>query len=240
MQKLDDFTHDLKKIFGERLKSIFIYGSKANANPRQTAADTNIMVVTENITGDDLRKCTKTVKKWMGSCCMFDKEKNPLPIFMGEREWFNSVDVYAMEYSDIKENYNIIYGENLINNLTVKKEDLRLQCESEMKNLLMRFRKQYLLFSGDYKALNESLLVVTKTLNAIFKAILRLNDIEVSKSAFDNLNKIVEIIDLDKTFYEKLLCVKENHCKFSKTETYKIADEAIVQMDKLLEYINNM
>lgn len=240
MQKLDDFTHDLKKIFGERLKSIFIYGSKANANARQTAVDTNIMVITENITGDDLRKCTKTVKKWMGSCCMFDKEKNPLPIFMGEREWFNSVDVYAMEYSDIKENYNIIYGENFINNLNIKKEDLRLQCESEMKNLLMRFRKQYILFADDYNAVNKSLLVVTKTLNAIFKAILRIKDIEVSKSAFDNLNKIVEIIDIDKTFYEKLLCVKENHCKFSKTETYKIADEAIVQMDKLLEYINNM
>lgn len=240
MQKLDDFTHDIKKIFGERLKSIFIYGSKANANAQQTAGDTDIMVIAENITGDDLRKCTKPVKKWMGSCCIFDKEKNPLPIFMGEREWFNSVDVYAMEYSDIKENYNIIYGENLINNLTVKKEDLRLQCESEMKNLLMRFRKQYILFADDYNAVNKSLLVVTKTLNAIFKAILRIKDIEVSKSAFDNLNKIVEIIDIDKTFYEKLLCVKENHCKFSKTETYKIADEAIVQMDKLLEYINNM
>ena len=175
-----------------------------------------------------------------GGHMIFDKEKNPLPVFMGEREWFNSADVYAMEYSDIKDNHKILYGENLICSLNIKKEDLRLQCEAEMKNLLMRFRKHYLLFADNPKEINNALFSVTKTINAIFKAILRLKEIEVSKSAYANLNKICEIFDADKQFYEKLLCAKDRHCKFSKAETYKLADEAIMQLEKLLEFINNM
>ena len=243
MKKLDNFIQDIKKVFNQRLKSIFIYGSKANIDTDKLSSDIDIMVVADSVTGDDLKKCAPIVKKWMGigcPCRIFDKEKNPLPVFMGEREWFNSADVYAMEYSDIKDNHKILYGENLICSLNIKKEDLRLQCEAEMKNLLMRFRKHYLLFADNPKEINNALLAVTKTINAIFKAILRLKEIEVSKSAYANLNKICEIFDADKQFYEKLLCAKDRHCKFSKAETYKLADEAIMQLEKLLEYINNM
>lgn len=236
MKKLDKFLEDIKKVFGSKLKSVFIYGSKANAELLDN--DINLMVIAENVTGEDLQKCSKSVREWMGA--FWEKNKNPLPVFMGEKEWFNSVDVYAMEYSDIKANHKILYGENLICSLNIKKEDLRLQCESEMKNLLMRFRGSYIVCASDYRAVNKSLIPVIKTINAIFKAVLRLKEIEVSKSPYDNLNKICEIVDIDKSFYEKLLCAKEKHCGFSKKETYAIADEAVVQMDKLLEYINNM
>ncbi len=244
MKKLDNFIQDIKKVFNQRLKSVFIYGSKANIEMDKLGSDVDIMVISESVTGDDLKKCAQAVKKWMGIGCpcsrIFDKEKNPLPVFMGEREWFNSADVYAMEYSDIQDNHKILYGENLICSLNIKKEDLRLQCEAEMKNLLMRFRKQYLLFSDCPKEINNALFSVTKTINAIFKAILRLQEIEVSRSAYANLNKICEIFDANKQFYEKLLCAKDRHCKFSKAETYELADEAIIQLEKLLEFINNM
>ncbi len=33
---------------------------------------------------------------------------------MNIAEWYSSFDVYAIEYSDIRENYRIIYGENII------------------------------------------------------------------------------------------------------------------------------
>ena len=238
MKKLDNFVSDIKNIFGKRLKSVFVYGSKANIELEKLDYDIDIMVITETLSGDDIKKCSVPVKKWMGG--FWDKQKNPLPVFMGEKEWFNSADVYAMEYSDIKENHKIIYGENLINSLNIKDSDLRLQCEAEMKNLLMRFRKHYILFADSPREINEMLFSATKTLNAIFKSVLRLKQIEVSKSAYANLNKICEIFDADKHFYEKLLCAKDKHCKFSKNESFKIADDAIVQLEKLLEYINNL
>lgn len=240
MQKLNKFIEDTKNIFGKKLKSIFIYGSKAYYENPQNESDLNLMVIVENLTGEDLKNCFNPVRQWMGEGNIFDKNKNPMPVFMGEKEWFNSSDVYAMEYADIKENHKIIYGDDLICDICIKKEDLRLQCESEMKNLLMRFRGHYLMNSGCTKAINNSFIPIMKTLNAIFKAILRLKDIEVSNSAYENLNKICEMTNLDKTFFEKLLCAKEKHCKFSKKETYEMADNAVIELQKLLEYINNL
>ena len=238
MTKLDKFTEELQNVFKQRLKSVFVYGSKASADSYAFNENTDLMIIVESLSGEDLKNISKPVKKWMGG--FFDRNKNPVPVFMGEKEWFNSADTYAMEYADIKENHKIIYGENLICNTEVKREDLRLRCETETKNLLMKCRSHYLIYADNYRNLQKSFIPVVKTINAIFKTVLRLKNIETAQSAHENLNKTAELYSCDKVFYEKLLCYKEKYCKMNKKETLDLMDKTIEQLDKLLEYINNL
>lgn len=240
MKKLDNFIENLKGIFGNRLLSVFIYGSKASQDSVIPAHDTDIMVITDTLSGEDIRKCSKAAKNWIYEGRIFKKAVNPAPIFMSEKEWLNSADVYAMEYADIKENHRIVYGENLICDISVDKPDLRLECELQTKNLLMRFRNHYLLYSDNTAELQKSIVPVTKALNAIFKAVLRLKNIEVSKSPHENLNRVHEIFEIDKKLYEKLLCSKEKHCSFKKHEIIETADEIVFELQKLLGFINNL
>lgn len=240
MQKLNRFIEEITGVFDKRLKSIFIYGSKAGSESPQHETDLNLMIIVESLTGEDLKNCFTPVRRWTGEASIFDRNKNPMPVFMGEKEWFNSADVYAMEYTDIKENHKILYGEDLICGIDIKKEDLRLQCEAEAKNLLMRFRGHYLMNSRCAKSVGDSFIPLVKTLNAIFKAVLRLKDLEVSVLAGENLGKVCEMADLDREFFEKLLCAKERRCGFSKKETYAMADMAVIQLQKLLEFVNNL
>ena len=97
---------------------------------------------------------------------------------MGRIEWFASGDVYPMEYSDIKDRHKILYGEDVVSDLKIDKCHLRLQCESETKNLLIRLRQGYVANSSDKKAINELIQNSKKSLLAIFKAILRLTSDE--------------------------------------------------------------
>ena len=238
MTKLDKFTVELKNVFQKRLKSVFVYGSKANLPAEDLNENVDLMIIAENLTGNDIKNISKSAKKWMGS--LFDRNKNPEPVFMDEKEWFNSADTYAMEYADIKENYKVLYGENLICNLEIKKEHLRLKCETETKNLLMKFRSHYLLYADRPQYLQKSFVPVVKTVNAIFKTVLRLKNIQTGGSAHENINKIAELYACDKDFYEKLLCYKEKYCKINKKETIELADKIIEQLDKLLNYVNNL
>lgn len=237
IMKLTEFTENLKEIMGNRLKSVFVFGSKSGLGIEELNSDVNLMVIADLITGEDLKKCSKISQKWI-------KAKNPAPIFMGEEEWFSSADVYAMEYSDIKENHKIIFGDDLICAIEVQKEDLRLQCEYEAKNLLMRFRSHYLQnatspFCGA-KEIKKSITPVIKTCTALFKAILRIKDIEVPKSPYEVLNKTCEMVDINKGFFEKLLCNKDKSCDMKAKEAYDTADEIISELNKLYGYINNL
>ena len=240
MSKLNKFIQELKDIFGISLKSVFIYGSKALSDAKQPENDVDLMVITDTLSGEDIRKCSKASKDWIYEGRIFKRAVNPAPIFMSEKEWRNSADVYAMEYADIKENHRIVYGENLICDISVDKEDLRLECELQTKNLLMRFRNHYLLYSGNTAELQKSIVPVTKTLNAVFKTVLRLKNIEVSMSPHENLNKVHEIFDINKKLYEQLLCAKEKYCRLKKQEAVEIADEIVFELQKLLGYINNL
>ena len=47
MKKLDNFIQDIKKVFNQRLKSVFIYGSKANIEMDKLGSDVDIMVISE-------------------------------------------------------------------------------------------------------------------------------------------------------------------------------------------------
>ena len=239
MKKLDVFIKELTEIFGNRLKSVFIYGSTAKLADSELCDNVNLMVITDVLAGDDLKKVSAVTKKWCGGS-LFDRSRNPEPVFMGEEEWANSADVYAMEYADIKENHRVVYGEDPVCYINVTGENLRLQCERETKNLLMRFRSHYLLFANDYRKLQTSIVPVIKSCNAIFKTVLRLKGIAIPSSPYEVLDKIHDLTPVDKDFYEKLLCRKEKHCKMNRKETYEIADKTVQELDKLLKYINNL
>lgn len=238
MKQLDNYISDLKNIFGKRLKSIFVYGSKANLDTEELKSDINLMIITETLTGEDLNAVSTSSLKWMKNG--FFSSKNPEPVFMGEQEWFNSSDVYAMEYADIKENHKIIYGEDVVCSVNVKKEDLRLQCERETKNLLMRFRSHYLLNAESPRGMKESIKPVIKTCMAIFKTILRLKDISVPKSNYEVIEKLHAITAIDRNLFEKLLCNKEKYCNMTKKEVYETADKTVSELTKLLKYVNNL
>ena len=124
------FINELKTILNERLLSIFMYGSKVKYEPDTQKSDINIMVIVDRLCGQDLRNCSRAVKQWC-------KKGNPPPVFMDKTEWFQSADVYAMEYADIKAAHRILYGQDIVSEIKVEPDNIRLQCELETKNLLM-------------------------------------------------------------------------------------------------------
>ena len=227
------FINELKTILNERLLSIFMYGSKVKYEPDTQKSDINIMVIVDRLCGQDLRNCSRAVKQWC-------KKGNPPPVFMDKTEWFQSADVYAMEYADIKAAHRILYGQDIVSEIKVEPDNIRLQCELETKNLLMRFRQFYLENANSPSRLKDSFIPLAKTFNAVFKAILRLKFVEVPEEKSDIILKVKEITGLDTEVYEKLLCYKRKQCRMNNHETIDFSDKIVKSLTVLLNYINNM
>ncbi len=134
MKNLDNFIEELKTKLGDNLVSVIAFGSKANVEDAKN--NLNLMIVTNTLNAENLYEISKPVQKWV-------KAKNPIPVIMNKEEWYSSFDVYAIEYSDIKDNYRIIYGEDLVPSIPVNKYFLRLQCESELKSLLLKYKNNF-------------------------------------------------------------------------------------------------
>ena len=176
MKNLDKFIGILKENFGDNLVSVIAFGSQANAE--NVKDNLNLMIVTNELSAENLYAISKPVQKWV-------KAKNPVPVIMNRDEWYSSFDVYAIEYSDLKSNYRIIYGSDLVKDIIINKPDLRLQCEAELKDLLLKYKVNFLMNIDSEKEMRRVIDIITKTLIVIFRSILRLCDSEVPYRAVD-------------------------------------------------------
>lgn len=224
---------NLKEIFGEKLVSVILYGSCASDECENEFSDINLIVVLNNLLAIDLKNANPALKDFM-------KTKHPLPLFMDKEEWFNSCDVYPIEYSDIKDRYRILHGEDIVKPLVLERTNLRLQCEHEIKNLLIKLRQNYLAQSNDLGAIEKLLKTSSKSFFALFRAILRLTDTKVSfnhKEAIDSLSKKIKI---DKDVFLKLLDFRTNSKAISKGEYEITIQKLIDSTDEILKYIDKM
>lgn len=228
---VEKFLNELKNKLDSRLCSVFAYGSMASSG-LDDGKNIDLMVVVENLSPEDLMNVSKASKDWM--------RKNPMPVFMDKKEWFASSDVYALEYSDIKEYGKILYGEDVISPISINRDDLRFQCEHELKNLLMRLRKNYLLNSGDERNLKASFIPVIKTVLTLFRAVLRLKNYEVPATHDEIFDKLKELNIVDISAFRKLLDYKEGTLKISKSDTFALYPCLIVSVGELLRYVNDL
>lgn len=242
MNRIDNLINDLKKTFNERLISVILYGSCVSGDCEDDFADINTIVVIENLKALDLKNSCSAVKSfftnWMWG--IFPYQKHPAPIFMDKDEWFNSCDIYPIEYSDIKARYKILYGEDIVELLKLDKKDLRLQCEYEIKNLLIKLRQNYLIKSCDKRDIENLFKISSKSFFAVFRAILRITEENVP---FEN-SKVVDLLSqkvkIDKDIFLKIIDLRKNPKAIDKKEYEAVVQKMIDSANEVFKYVDKL
>lgn len=231
MKNLDKFVEELKNTLGENLLSVIAFGSQANV--KDAKSNLNLMIVTNELTAENLYDISKPVKKWV-------KGKNPIPVIMNRDEWYSSFDVYAIEYADIKENYRIIYGEDLIPTISINKYFLRLQCESELKSLLLKYKNNFLMNVKSDREMKKLLNNVIKTLLVIFRSVLRLHDSAVPYRAVDIIEFASNYLSFNKIVMSKIAKVRYENEDYTKQELLFIEAELVKDIQNILKQVDAM
>lgn len=231
MKNLDKFIEELKNTLGDNLLSVIAFGSQANVEDAKS--NLNLMIVTDQLTAENLYDISKPVKKWV-------KAKNPIPVIMNKDEWYSSFDVYAIEYADIKENHRIIYGDDLVQTICINKYFLRLQCESELKSLLLKYKNNFLMNVKSDREMKKLLNNVIKTLLVIFRSILRLHDSAVPYRAVDIIEFASNYLSFNKIVMSKIAKVKYENEDYTKQELLFIEAELVKDIQNILKQVDAM
>lgn len=235
---LNNFIEDLKKLFNERLSSVFLYGSCAVGECENSFSDINLMVIVKDLCASDLKSANPIINKVV-------KETKSLPIFMDKDEWFNSSDVYAIECSDIQDRHKILFGENLITVLNIERNDIRLQCEREVKNLLIRLRQAYLSKTKDKNALKNVIKFSSKSFVIVFRTILKLCGETVPKIHKDVIKCFSEKIkshgiDFDCDMFLRIFEFRENSRVIKDGEIETVISNLIDTTNSVLKYVDKL
>ncbi|MFH1778956.1 MAG: nucleotidyltransferase domain-containing protein [Candidatus Omnitrophota bacterium] len=135
--KLEKFCKDLRELYSENLVSIILYGSFSKGNFIPKRSDINLLVVLKKMEFEDLSRAINIFNRW-------SKVGRTTPLLFTEEYINRSIDVFPIEFSDIKENYEILYGKDVLKDIRIEQKNLRYVCEKELKEKLLRLRQAYL------------------------------------------------------------------------------------------------
>ena len=85
-----------------------------------------------------------------------------------------SLDVFPVEFLNIKLLHHTVFGEDIFQNLEIKNTDLRHQCEREIKVKLISLRQGFISAAGDKKILGRGFIDSIAGYMPLFKGIIEL------------------------------------------------------------------
>ena len=230
---LEDFTQGLQQTFGDGLVSVILYGSAALGEYVSGRSNLNALIVLDDENMARLRHAAKIVQE--------AQRKHAIePRFMSLEEIRHSTDVLPIAFLDMQENYTVLYGQDVLGDLTISRENLRLQCEGQLRAILFRLRHRYLYSMRDRQRLQTMLgESFTKFLH-ILKTFYRLEGDTPPESKADIISGASERYGLDREVLASLLSLKMGTRKLRREELEALFDgylsvvkTAAIRMDRM-------
>ncbi len=134
---LERFVTQIRDSLEEQLVSVVLYGSVVKGEYARSSSDVNVMMVLKEVTIEHLEKVASPVRQGVrdfGLTVMVQTENGLL----------RSADVFPIKFLDIRQHHRVLCGKDVVAELDIKDDHLRLRCEQEIRNLLLRLRHFYL------------------------------------------------------------------------------------------------
>jgi predicted nucleotidyltransferase len=169
-----ELTTRLKEVFSGDLLAIVLYGSAVSDSYCEGVSDINILIIPEKGNADRLSAFGKSARTIL-------RKYRISPFIMTREEFATAADVFPIEYCDILDANEVVYGsEEILKTITVSKENLRLQLEEKLRGAVGDIRGMLIAAGGNEKLLKKHILGWSALGGILFRGLLRLKGISVT------------------------------------------------------------
>jgi predicted nucleotidyltransferase len=226
-------TQDYQKVFGKDLIALILYGSAAGGSYVKGKSDINLLVVLAPDAVNRLEDSWATVKQWK-------KSRVAVPMVMTKAFIESSLDCYPIEFLNMKNSHILIYGENVLEQLKFKPEDLRLQIEKELKGKLIILRQGYLETEGKSGQLKQLISRSFTAFISIFNALLYLKQAPVPQKRRDTIREVAKLFAVDAEVFLSCADIKEGVDKLSGEETAVVFKKYLREVEKICNIVDEL
>jgi len=227
------FTADYKAVFGADLESIILYGSAARGEYVHKVSDINFMIVLTVPGMARLASAMPLVEKW-------GKARVSTPLFLTQDYIDSSLDVFPIEFLNMKTAYKVVYGRDILGNMSFEKRFVRLQAERELKAKLLLLRQRFVETEGKAKKIVELISLSLPAFGSVFQAIEFLKDKPACTTHARLLPSVAADTGLNSGLFETLAAVRKKVKKPDSAEALKLLQAYIAEVEKLTIQIDTL
>ena len=191
---LETWKQDLEATLGDRLISAIIYDGVVKNDDAKDTDGIRVMLVMSEMSVEILDVLREV-------CRRFKLARQLQPFILTQQDLMTSTDVFPIRFLDMQQDYILLCGQDVMKDLTIKRDHLRLRCEQEIKNLMLRLRSSYLM-NLDLKG------GITRVMLRSYYTLLRSLDVLAELKTGKTLRKANEILSAATEMGLDITCLK--------------------------------
>lgn len=227
------FAERLLATLGDNLQSITVVGSSLTEDFRPGQSDINTVLILGGQTLASLNAVASLAKP------MSRKKISP-PLLMTQSYIERSRDVFGVEFLDFQLAHETIMGEDPFASLKFDKKDVRLQCERELKAMLIRLRQGYIAAAANRKLVRDILISTARSMASLLRAMLWLKDVERTPRVEPTFNSAAGEFSIDTNPLTSVIKWRHEKIRLSEIEmenafesVYSVVEQLAGIVDKL-------
>jgi hypothetical protein len=228
-----EISGDYRKIFGEELVSIILFGSGAGEDYIPGKSDLNFLITLTGSGVERLDMAMETVGRWR-------KRNVAIPLFMTREYLAGSQDSYPVEFLNMKRHYRVVSGEDVLAPLAFEPRNIRLQIERELRGKLLHLRSGYLATEGKANKIRDLIGVSLTAFISLFIALLCLKELEIPKGKRDVITTAGTAFSFDAAVFLKCEEIRRKADHFSSAEVRAVFRDYLREAGQLCELIERM
>ena len=150
LNDLRSITATLETNLGDTLQSVVLYGGVAKNELVKDTDRVTLMIVLKEVN-------TATLEK-VGDALGGKRQQQIQATVLTLADLNTSMDVFPIKFLDMQQDYEVLAGEDVVKSLEIGRANLRLRCEQEIKNLMLKQRRMYMNSRSNPRALEGMLL----------------------------------------------------------------------------------
>ena len=231
---LAPYLDKLLKIFMNDIISIIAYGSVTGAGYDPKRSDINIAVILKNTSCRELKPALKILRSGL-------KKKITVPLFLTRKYIDMSMDTFPIEFLEMKDTKLVLFGEDVLEEINAVDEDIRRECEYQIKGKLLTLRQAYLEQASKPKALERLIKEALRALFPVFRSVLR---IKSKKSpSFDKTETLCELSEefgIDIAPFMEVIRDERADGRIGAHSAEMFIDTFVTQLERLSEAVDKM
>lgn len=233
--QFEAFIDDLRAAHGRNLASVILYGSAAAGDFVKNQSDYNLLIALNKITPKDLRAAQAPMREW-------SKLGHPVPVYFTVSELETAADVFPIEFRQMEKARKILYGTDVLANVTISDEHLRHQTEFELRSKLIQLRRRYIPASVSVEGLEALMSQSLSSFAALFRAVLLLHGIDSPVNKHEIIALTAQHLQIDGAPFEKIFNIRENNFakKLDEIEANQLFSDYMEQIEKVIETVDKL
>ncbi len=227
---LPAFTEEMKSLFGAELVSLNLFGEGAVGDAKN---HTKLLAVLSEVGPAQLKRYAGVHGKWL------KKGIHP-PLMMTEDTLETSTDVFPMEFFEMKESYRLLHGRDVLAGIDISHENLRRQCEEQVKGKFIHLRQSYIEVAADRKELAKLIAASVGPFTEVMRNVLRLQGDHIHIRKETIIKEFCEKTQLDDAPFMGALSLRRGADLPGMEQLERLYSAYLAQVGKMAEKIDKL